>query len=785
MKTTTYTTRTLTGLVLVGLVALLSAVSLQSRSQGITLLSPNGGEVWIQGSTSTISWQIEGDPADVLIEFNDDGSNYFYYLTVINASDSTSSFTFQNFFYATTQAKVRVSFYNDPSVADESDGFFTVVEPPVYINSPYYGENYYRTMPVYISWYSYTLTAFNLDYTLDNGTTWTNIVTDYTGFDYTWTAPDQATDQAMIRISDPSNPDSYGLSVVFSITDIPTLTLTTPNGGETWNYGELATVSWTGTNLPGYLYIQFSGDGGETWTYLQYGYSGPDGGSAEIYVPYVETDIALVRVQDPEYEQVTAQSASYFSVVVPPVIVHYPYEGQQIYQKSELYVSWQAYEMNLVNIEVSPDNGLTWQTVAENVDATYGYFYWTVMATPSTNSVIRISDAADPSRFGLSPVFTVLEAPVITLNAPAGGTVFNTNAPLTISWSYDNPSAYYLYLDYSIDSGATWNYINYVDHAGNGGSYEWTTPDVNSGQCFIRIRDYSLYFVSDTTEAFRIITFPETPICMVSVDTLTGRNVIMWEKPASDLIEQFIVYKESSQANVYEVLATVDYASAGMVTDTNSNPAIKPYRYKLGFSGMDGVVFPAGDYHQTIHLTINQGVNSSWNLIWTGYVGFQASSYIIHRKSGNGAFEQIASISASFSTYTDFNTPVGDVYYMVEVINPDGCAPETRSGVYNSTFSNVATNSTLAVGDEREISFGLYPNPADDHADLSFGNQKISNASVAISDLAGRTVFHAAIGDQKPGSIYRINTTGLHEGIYILQVISGDIKTTRKLIVNR
>jgi hypothetical protein len=37
---------------------------------------------------------------------------------------------------------------------------------------------------------------------------------------------------------------------------------------------------------------------------------------------------------------------------------------------------------------------------------------------------------------------------------------------------------------------------------------------------------------------------------------------------------------------------------------------MKSYRYKLGFADADGHFFPAGDLHQTIHLTINQGVGS-------------------------------------------------------------------------------------------------------------------------------------------------------------------------------
>jgi len=252
-------------------------------------------------------------------------------------------------------------------------------------------------------------------------------------------------DQALIRIADAADPTAYGLSAVFSIVELPTISLTSPNGGEIWNYNETATVSWTGTNLPAYVYIDFSADGGQTWSGLGYGYGTETGGSAEVYVPYMSTENALVRVYDYYYEGVMDESDQVFTVNVPPVIIYYPYGGESFYNKSLTYVSWLAAgDISLLNIELSSDNGQTWQSVAEGIDPTLGYYCWTVNGTPSGSCFIRISDAADPTRFGLSAMFTILETPVITLNSPVGGEIWNTGSPYNISWSYDNPSASYV-----------------------------------------------------------------------------------------------------------------------------------------------------------------------------------------------------------------------------------------------------------------------------------------------------------------------------------------------------
>ena len=61
---------------------------------------------------------------------------------------------------------------------------------------------------------------------------------------------------------------------------------------------------------------------------------------------------------------------------------------------------------------------------------------------------------------------------------------------------------------------------------------------------------------------------------MVSVDSLTNYNTIIWEKPVSNLIADFLVYKETDEANVFEVIDTVGYDEVPMVIDFGSNPAM-------------------------------------------------------------------------------------------------------------------------------------------------------------------------------------------------------------------
>jgi hypothetical protein len=271
---------------------------------------------------------------------------------------------------------------------------------------------------------------------------------------------------------------------------------------------------------------------------------------------------------------------------------------------------------------------------------------------------------------------------------------------------------------------------------------------------------------------------------MVSVDSLTNYNVIIWEKPVTDMIADFLVYRETDEANVYEVIDTVSYQSTPIVTDLGSNPAIQPYRYKLGFIDTQNRLFPASDYHQTIHLTINQGINGAWNLIWTSYVGFDYSSYKILRQSATGNYEQIANVSASFNSYTDFNAPAGVVSYMIKVEHPSGCNPALGMDDFSSIFSNVAaTGSTVSINENFETEFNIFPTPADEQINIKFSQNISGITRIILSDLTGRTYLSVAFDDIRQDQVRVINTSGLTEGMYLFTILNDEGKNTRKVVI--
>ena len=85
---------------------------------------------------------------------------------------------------------------------------------------------------------------------------------------------------------------------------------------------------------------------------------------------------------------------------------------------------------------------------------------------------------------------------------------------------------------------------------------------------------------------------PVTPeICIVTVDTLAQRNEVVWEKNGETDIDYYNIYKETTQAGVYQLIGSQDYEEESLFVDENSNVQQRSYRYKLSAVNNCGVEY--------------------------------------------------------------------------------------------------------------------------------------------------------------------------------------------------
>ena len=270
-----------------------------------------------------------------------------------------------------------------------------------------------------------------------------------------------------------------------------------------------------------------------------------------------------------------------------------------------------------------------------------------------------------------------------------------------------------------------------------------------------------------------------------------NKNIVVWNKPVSTGIDSYNIYRETNVSNVFAKIGAVAYDSLSVFVDTQSNPDVQSNKYKISILDKNGVESDQSAAHKTMHLSINKGMGSSWNLIWEAYEGFAVSTYNIYRGISASDLTLLGSTSGSSTQYNDVNAPIGNVYYQLEVINPGIVNPSKVSAFisensalinYAASRSNVASNATTALIDNNMEDFEVYPNPSKGEVTISMEKFEDANYSITVSNTLGQKVYNSKLMSDKT----KLDFAQFgKQGIYFVQVIDskGLIVGRRKVVV--
>ena len=304
---------------------------------------------------------------------------------------------------------------------------------------------------------------------------------------------------------------------------------------------------------------------------------------------------------------------------------------------------------------------------------------------------------------------------------------------------------------------------------GNYATFLWSTGEISqsitptaSGNYSVSVSDINGCTAQSIPQVVNLALLPPVDICVVSVDSLTGHNIVVWEKPFTTLIDSFVVFRESVVANVYEPIGTQAYGDFSTFIDPLSNPLAQASRYKLGLVDTCGTLSSTSDMHKTMHLTLNLGVGGTVNLIWSGYEGINFGSYKIYRGTAPDNMSLLITIQSSLNSYTDLTPPSGTVYYQLEIVIP-GCNP-TAFG-FLSSRSNIANTGTIGFEQLNSDNVLVFPNPTDVGFTIQ-SRQVKSGTVVQLYDQMGRMV----LSDFISGESTYMNTSVLASGIYLLRM---------------
>lgn len=288
------------------------------------------------------------------------------------------------------------------------------------------------------------------------------------------------------------------------------------------------------------------------------------------------------------------------------------------------------------------------------------------------------------------------------------------------------------------------------------------------------------------TSLTKSVTITSVPakgsLCMVTVDSVNpAKNIIVWQKPVSTLIDKFNIYVKNS-SGVLTYTASVAYAANPLWTDNGANPNIKSYCYAISIVDTCGVESALSDTNSTIFLDVPEfATPNKFTLKWKDYTGFIPTEYEIWRKDDAiSPWAKIATVPYSIAnSYPDLTFPPNTSRYRIRAVNPSSGCPIDASTTLFATISNISGDFTGVSEISLSHLLSIYPNPNNGSFTFRIEGIKYQTSNVKVYDMVGKVVYESNVKNQKS----EISIPGIAPGIYQLQVITDKGIANKKVIV--
>jgi len=476
----------------------------------ITVSSPNGGEDWQVGSSHDITWTSIGTSGTVNIECSTNNGSDWTSVIASTSDDGTHPWTVPD--APSGECLVRVS-DTDGSPSDQSDAVFTISSVPfITVTSPNGGEDWEVSSNHDITWTSNgTSGNVRIEYSTNNGSSWTDVIAS-TPDDgtHSWTIPDSPSGNCLVRVSDTDGSPSDVSDGVFTISSVPYITVSSPNGGENWQVGSSHDVTWTSSGTSGNVHIEYSTNNGSDWTDIIA--STPDDGTHSWTIPDANSENCLVKISDTDGNPSDVSDAV-FKMFPPYITVVSPNGGEIWHRGSNHDITWNSTGTSgNVHIEYSTNNGSDWTDIIASTpdDGTHS---WTIPDANSENCLVKIGDT-DGSPSDVSDAVFTISPPYITVVSPNGGEDWYVGSGYNIAWTSSGTSGN-VKIEYSTNNGSSWSDL--IVSTPDDGTHSWTIPDAPSENCLMRVRDTD-GSPSDESDA----VFTISPVPYVTVTSPNG-----------------------------------------------------------------------------------------------------------------------------------------------------------------------------------------------------------------------------------------------------------------------
>jgi hypothetical protein len=396
-----------------------------------------------------------------------------------------------------------------------------------------------------------------------------------------------------------------------------------------------------------------------------------------------------------------------------------------------------------------------------------------------------------------------------TYNATQDGnytlTVFNSfGCPITssvVQINYNLPSAIAPTITGTGNPGPCGNVAMVLTANGSFTNYLWSNGQTGNSISVTQGGSYTVTGQSPACDAvslpFNIVgsTAPVPPICMVTVDETDNKNIIIWEKPITALIQNFVILREDiNTPGVYTQIHSQDYVTLSEFKDTGSYANERAYRYKIAVEDTcNGYTVPS-NAQRSMHLDVAQGNTVlSRQLNWNVYQGQPQgyTHYLIFRETapGNLNLVLIDSVPSIQTWYYDNTlTAIADTNraYMIGYRITTPCVSSRAS---NQICQSNVTSIELPVIDGVEdvnvnsFDFAIYPNPNNGVFRIVLSSKQANKQwQVSAITLLGAQVYARNFGDTKN---MEMDLRHLTSGVYFIGLSDGVSNIQKRVVITK
>jgi hypothetical protein len=424
------------------------------QTSGITVSSPNGGEVWEIGSTHDITW-TDNIAENVKIELFKAG----VFNTLI-AGNETSDGTYSWIVPAVTQASdytVVITSVSNGSITDVSDANFTLQTSAITVSSPNGGENWQSGIDHTITWTDNISEDVKIELYKGGVLNFTIAASTPSTGSYTWALPSGITagsDYTVVITSVSNGSITDASDANFSIFDSE-ITLTFPNGGEVLEPGDTYQITWDPTVFTENVKIELYKAGVPIDTVLFPSANNDGSHNWEVWNFFVPDNDYRIRISKVGDDSIFDFSDADFTIATfsPVINITSPNGGEVWEAGSRQFITSNE------NIPEIPANKIKYElwkggvldTVLFDAEDPDGSKIWDIAigTVPGNDYKVKLIYVNDPTVTSISDAnFTISSfAPQITVNSPNGGESWLSGIQQTITWTDNIPNNEFVKID--------------------------------------------------------------------------------------------------------------------------------------------------------------------------------------------------------------------------------------------------------------------------------------------------------------------------------------------------